>query len=139
MNILVSACLLGINCRYDGGCVYSDKVEKLKEKYCLIPVCPEQLGGLSTPRIPASFEGERLITEDGVNVTKNFKKGAGEVLKIAKMFNVKRAIFKEKSPSCGVNKIYERKNGKNILISGSGITTKLLRVNNIEVISSEIL
>ena len=137
--ILVSACLLGINCRYDGGSKYCEKINKLSEKYCIIPVCPEQLGGLPTPRTPASFVNNRLFSHTGNDVTEYFERGARETLKISKLFGVKKAVFKEKSPSCGVNKVYFRISGKDVLKSGSGITTQLLKKNGIDIISEEVL
>ncbi len=130
--ILISACLLGINCRYDGTnspLLLAKKLIKRYEKECLIPVCPEQLGGLPTPRTEAEIRGKDVIDKSGRGVTREFKKGAKEVLKIAKLFGAKKAVLKEKSPSCGVKLIY--KNGK--LVKGQGITTRLLKDNGIEV------
>jgi uncharacterized protein YbbK (DUF523 family) len=114
--IIISACLLGIKCRYDGK-ILKRKVKVSKEK--CIPVCPEQLGGFSTPRLKVKLNDKgRAINEKGKDVTKNFQIGANEVIKIAKLFNVKKAILKSNSPSCGVN----------------GITTKKLKKARIKVI-----
>lgn len=97
--IIISACLLGIKCRYDGK-ILKRKVKLSKEK--CIPVCPEQLGGLSTPRLKVKLYAKcKAIDEKGRDVTKNFQIGANEVLKIAKFFRVKKAILKSNSPSCG--------------------------------------
>lgn len=133
MNILVSACLLGIACRYDGKSKPNDKVIGLKEKYNLIPVCPESLGGLPSPRKPSEISGDNVISEDGSDVTVQYNKGAAETLKIAKLFDCKIAVMKEKSPSCGNGKIH---NGKfdGGLIDGDGITVRLLKENGIRVL-----
>ncbi|MFZ2193768.1 MAG: DUF523 domain-containing protein [Candidatus Moraniibacteriota bacterium] len=133
---LCSACLLGINCRYNGEAKPNKKVLELLEKEVLIPVCPEQLGGLPIPRGPYELKDGRVVTNDGKDVTKEFQKGAKEVLKIAKLFNVKEAILKQKSPSCGCGQIYDGTfSGK--IISGYGITTDLLRKNGIKIVSGD--
>jgi len=140
--IIVSACLLGINCKYDGRNNYNkDVIDKVSEQGA-IPVCPEQLGGCPTPRIPCEIVGgtgkdvldgkAKVITADGRDVTDNLIKGANEVLRIAKMAGVSKAILKSKSPSCGCNKIYDGSfSGK--LIDGRGVTAELLKRNGIEV------
>lgn len=134
MNILVSACLLGLKCRYDGKEVSNLEVLKIKEKYSLIPVCPEQLGGLSTPRPPAEIKNARVINNKNKDVTEEYKKGAEEALKLAKIFDCKYAILKERSPSCGYGQIYDGTfSGK--LIPGKGITAELLIKNGIKVIA----
>ncbi|KPJ57182.1 purine nucleoside phosphorylase [Parcubacteria bacterium DG_74_2] len=133
---LCSTCLLGINCRYDGKSKPNKKVLKLAKKEVLIPVCPEQFGGLPTPRESAEQKGKRVITKSGKDVTRYFKKGAREVLKIVKLFKVKEAILKQRSPSCGSGKIYDGTfSGK--IIKGDGVTTALLKKNKIKVISEE--
>ena len=136
-KILISACLLGINCKYNGGNNYNEElINKLKNKYELIPICPEIYGGLTTPRKPSEIIENRVVNIDNEDVTDNYKKGALETLKTAKILNVHKAILKSKSPSCGKGQIY---NGEfnNTLIEGNGITTKLLLENNIEVISDK--
>lgn len=138
---LVSACLLGINCKYDGKNNRNEKIIRLLETgEILIPVCPEQLGGLGTPRLPSQKLGGGVyakINEDAVqDVTACFKKGAEEVLKIAKLFGVKEAILKQRSPSCGSGKIYDG-HFSGTVIEGDGITTTLLKKNGIKVISEE--
>lgn len=134
--IICSACLLGIVCRYDGKSKSNKKVLRLSKKEILIPVCPEQLSGLTTPREPAEQKCGKVITLSGKDVTKNFQKGAKEVLKIAKLFGVKEAILKQRSPSCGSGQIYDGTFSKQI-IKGDGITAKLLKKNRIKVLSEE--
>lgn len=127
--ILISACLLGINSRYNGtNAIFEDLLKRYSDKI-LIPVCPEQLGGLPTPRPKAEIHSDKIIDENGRDVTKEFLKGANEVLKIAKLFDVKKALFKEKSPSCGVKFIY--RNGK--IVNGTGVTARMLKDNGIDV------
>ncbi|WP_459076784.1 2-thiouracil desulfurase family protein [Herbivorax alkaliphila] len=138
---LVSACLLGVDCKYNGKNNLNDMFVKLINKYEFIPVCPEQLGGLSTPRPRAeivcknSIESTtRVVRENGEDVTEHFINGAEQTLKIAKLLKIKKAVLKEKSPSCGVHKIYDGSfSGK--LLNGSGVTTKFLKKNGISVFS----
>lgn len=136
--IFVSACLVGINCKYNGGNNFNEKILNLVKEKKAIPICPEQLGGLPTPRVPVELkviDGKTYaINKEGKDVTNNFVKGADEVLKLAKELNIKQAILQPRSPSCGVGKIYSGNfDGK--LIDGDGILVKLLKENNIEVIS----
>jgi len=133
---LCSACLLGINCRYDGKIIPNDEVIRLAKKEILIPVCPEQLGGLSTPRESAEQKGEKVITILGVDVTRNFIKGAEQVLILAQIYGIKEAILKQESPSCGCGRIYDG-TFSNRLIQGDGVTTILLKKNKIKVITEE--
>lgn len=134
--IVVSACLVGVNCRYSGGSNdHQGVIDYLKDRQW-VPVCPEQLGGLMTPRFPAeieSGEGEDVLkgmgkvkTKDGEDVTKAFVKGAEETLKITKLVGAKEAILKEGSPSCGSCMIYDG-TFQHQRKSGSGVTTALLR------------
>jgi len=133
---LCSACLLGIKCRYDGKSARNRKVIMLLKTETLIPVCPEQLGGLPTPREPAEIRGEKVFTRSGKDVTENFKRGAKEVLKIAKLYGIKEAIMKQGSPSCGSGRIYDGTfSGKTI--KGDGITAAMLKENGIKVITDE--
>ena len=104
MKILVSACLLGIDCKYNGKNNKNGKIIELLKDHELIPVCPEIMGGLPTPRIPAEIHQNKVIAKDGKDVTKQYQKGAKETLKIAKLYNCHIAILKEKSPSCGCGK-----------------------------------
>jgi len=133
---LCSACLLGINCRYDGKIIPNDEVIRLAKKEILIPVCPEQLGGLSTPRESAEQKGEKVITILGVDVTRNFIKGAEQVLILAQIYGIKEAILKQESPSCGCGRIYDG-TFSNRLIQGDGVTTILLKKNKIKVITEQ--
>lgn len=131
-NILVSACLLGVSCRYDGKSKPNENVISLKDRYNIIPVCPEIMGGLPTPRTASEIQGCQVVMGDGTNVTKEYWKGAEEVLRLCRLFGCKRAVLKEKSPSCGCGKVYDGTfSGK--LIDGNGITAKLLMENGIEV------
>lgn len=131
-NILVSACLLGVSCRYDGKSKPNENVISLKDRYNIIPVCPEIMGGLPTPRKASEIQGSQVVMDDGTNVTKEYRKGAEEVLRLCRLFGCKRAVLKEKSPSCGCGKVYDGTfSGK--LIDGNGITAKLLMENGIEV------
>ncbi len=133
MNILVSACLLGVNCRYDGKGKFIEQLDALKEKHHLIPICPEIFGGLETPRQPAEKIKDKIITKTGKDVTNNYKKGANEVLKLAKFYDCQLAILKERSPSCGCGKIYDG-TFSGTLTDGNGITAQLLIENGIAVI-----
>jgi len=131
-NILISACLLGETCRYDGrGCLAPD-IEKLKAKYNLIPICPEVLGGLATPRNPAEQKFGKVFDNQGNDVTNAFVSGAQQCLEIARKHNCKIAILKSKSPSCGFGQIYDGTFSRR-LVSGNGITAKLLHGNGIKI------
>lgn len=133
-KILVSSCLLGLNCKYDGGNNYSKEVEEFLENYDVIPICPEIMGGLPTPRVCAERCGDKVITNDGKDVTKQFKKGAEECLFLAKKYDVKKALLKSKSPSCGSEKIYDG-TFSHTLMDGNGVTAALLKDNGIEIIT----
>ena len=133
---LCSACLLGLSCRYDGKSKPNEKVINLAAKETLIPICPEQLGGLSTPRKPAEQKNGQVITEDGDDVSINFESGAKQVLELAKLYDIKSAILKQRSPSCGCGQIYDGTFSRTI-IEGDGITTKLLKENGIEVLTED--
>lgn len=134
--ILVSACLCGINCKYNGTNNYNEKIFNLVKDGNAIPICPEQLGGLSTPRIPSEIKNNRVINKEGIDVTDNFKKGANEVLELCKKLNITKVILKSKSPSCGKGLIYSGNfDGK--LVEGNGILADILLKNNIEVINSD--
>ncbi len=138
--IIISACLCGCNCKYNGGNNENEQCVKLFKEGKAVLICPEQLGGMTTPRLPAEIS-ERdkkvlVINKDGENVTNFFEKGAEESLKIAKLVNANVAILKEGSPSCGSNYIYDGKFSKN-KIKGEGLTAKLFRKNGIKVFSEE--
>jgi uncharacterized protein YbbK (DUF523 family) len=134
--IIVSACLAGIQCRYDGAGKPNEIVMRLLSEGQAIPVCPEQLGGLPTPREPAEIIGERVLRKDGVDLTEEFTKGAQEGLRLAQMSGAKTAILKARSPSCGCGKIYDGSfSGK--LADGNGIFAELCKKNGIEVKTEE--
>ena len=131
-RILVSACLLGVNCRYKGDGQKLEGIEMLMELAELIPVCPEILGGLPTPRVQAERQGEKVVMRDGTDVTAQFHRGAKEALGLAKLFGVKYALLKERSHSCGAGEIYDGSftGGK---IAGDGVTAELLKKNGVAV------
>lgn len=133
---LCSACLLGINSKYDGKAKADKRVTKLLEKEVLIPVCPETLGGCPTPREDSAIKNGRVFTLTGKDETDLYRRGAREVLKIAKLYKIKEAILKQRSPSCGSGQIYDGLSSKKI-IKGDGICTALLKKNKIKVISEE--
>lgn len=135
-KILVSACLLGIDCKYSGGNNLNEKVLEYIKNYEVIPVCPEIMGGLSTPRPSSERIGDKVLNNQGTDVTNEYTKGALETLKLAKLFNVKKALLKAKSPSCGKGKIYDG-TFTSTLIDGNGVTVDLLESNGIEVISEQ--
>lgn len=132
MKLLVSACLLGVPCRYDGQSKMHDGVCALLEKYTLIPFCPEIYGGLATPRPAAERQGERVVTCDGDDVTAQYRKGAEEALRLCRLYGCEAALLKERSPSCGHGVIH---NGlfDGGLTEGDGITAALLLQNGIPV------
>ncbi len=134
MKLLISGCLLGLACRYDGESrpLPKELLKALEQKFHLIPVCPEQLGGLSTPRNPAERVGERVISNAGKDVTGEYQKGAEEVLRLAKLLDCRIAILKEKSPACGNGWIYDGSFQKK-LIPGDGVATELFKKNGVRV------
>lgn len=135
-RVLVSACLLGMNCRYCGGGCEDERAAELLAQYCLLPVCPEQLGGLPTPREPDEILNGRVIGRSGQDNTEAFELGAREALRAAKLFNCRFALLKERSPSCGSNVIYDGSfTGRRI--AGAGVTARLLAAEGIKVFSEE--
>lgn len=131
-KILVSACLLGENCKYSGGNNKNDEVIALGDSFELIPVCPECFGGLTIPRLPSEIKGGRAYAKDGEDVTDAFVSGAEQTLYIAKETNAPCAVLKENSPSCGFGKIYDGTFSGN-KIDGNGITAQLLFDNEIQI------
>ena len=127
-------CLLGEPCRYDGKSVPLNGtiIEKLKEKYTLVTVCPEQEGGLPTPRIPAERQGENVVRRDGVDVTAEYRKGAEVALSLCRRFGISIALMKAKSPSCGAGRIYDG-TFSGTLTDGDGVTVSLLSGNGIKI------
>ncbi|HML67136.1 MAG TPA: DUF523 domain-containing protein [Clostridia bacterium] len=134
--ILISACLLGVPCRYDGTGTGDKRILSLAETHHLVPVCPEQLGGLPTPRPPAERHDTRVLTRDERDVTAAFARGAEETLRLAKLFSCRIAILKSNSPSCGSGQIYDGCFcGR--LIPGDGMTAALLKAEGLTVLSEK--
>lgn len=133
-NLLVSACLLGNKCKYDGGTntLPTEILKALREKYNLIPVCPETSGGLPIPRIPSERREGRVMNKAAEDVTEQYQKGAKHALILAERYGCKKALFKEKSPSCGSGRIYDG-SFTHRLVSGDGVTSELLKKNGIEI------
>jgi len=141
VKILVSACLLGLPTRYDLLSKPYNKVLKLLEKHVIIPVCPEQLGGLGTPRPPSEIQGgrgwngkEKVINAEGEDVTENFVRGAKLTVRIAKLLKVDLVILKSRSPSCGIHEVYDGTfTGR--LVKGSGVTAWFLKKEGFHIIN----
>lgn len=135
MNILISACLLGVYCRYDGQRKQYEAVQPLlhHKKIHLIPICPEQAGGLATPRRAAERQGEKVVTCDEQDVTQAYQQGAEQALYLAQLFHCPYAVLKEKSPSCGSGVIYDGTFTRT-LQQGDGVTAALLRRHGVIVI-----
>ena len=134
MTILVSACLLGVACRYDGASRPNERVLALAREHTLIPLCPEQLGGLPTPRIPSEYDGQRVLNRAGEDVTEAFRRGALECVRLARLLQADLVILKDKSPSCGVGLRYSgRFDGT--LTEGDGVTAEQLKEAGIPLIS----
>ena len=139
MEYIVSACLAGVGCRYHGGHCETPEIRQLVAEGHALPVCPEQLGGLPTPRIPAEIVGDGgeavlkkkalVLDKENREVTPAFIRGAEETCKLARLIGAKKAILKERSPSCGVTQICRGEE----TIAGEGVTCFLLRTNGIHV------
>ena len=132
MRLLISACLLGVCCRYDGASKPHPLAMELAKEHELIPVCPEQLGGLATPRPPAERQGERILAKTGLDVTKQYGRGAEEALKLCRLLDCEAAVLKERSPSCGSGEIYDGTFTKT-LKKGDGVTAEYLKERGIKV------
>ena len=132
MKLLVSACLLGVACRYDGKAKAHEGVISLREKHTLIPFCPEVYGGLPTPRPASERRGERVFIQKGDEVTEQFCRGAEETLRLCRLYGCEAALLKERSPSCGHGVIH---NGQfdGGLVPGNGVTAEWLLQNGIAV------
>ena len=128
----VSACLCGFPCRYDGKSKPDERIKALYEEGRALPVCPEKLGGLTTPRTPCEIINGRVISSDGEDRTNEYLLGSQKVLELCKKHGIKKAILKQNSPSCGSSHIYEG-TFSGTLIEGEGCLTALLRKNGIEV------
>lgn len=132
MRLLVSACLLGTCCRYDGASKAHPLAAQLAERHTLVPVCPEQLGGLPTPRPPAERRGALVVTREGADVTEQYRRGAEEALRLCRLLGCEAAVLKERSPSCGRGRIYDG-TFSGALVPGSGVTAELLLSHGIPV------
>ena len=133
-TLLISACLMGANCKYNGGnnALPEQTLAALRRRYRLVPVCPEAAGGLPTPRTPSERRGERVITRDGRDVTAEFHRGAELAGRLAERFGASLALLKSNSPSCGSGTIYDGSfSGK--LICGDGITAEYLKNKNLSI------
>ena len=134
--LAVSNCLLGVNCKYNGGNNYSEKLVSFLKGKDYIVLCPEVMGGLKVPRVPCEIVGERVLSKEGEDFTKEYKKGAEISLALCKEHNVDTAILQTRSPSCGCGLIYDG-TFTNTKIKGDGITARLLKENGINVINIE--
>lgn len=134
MKYLISACLLGDNVKYNGGNNLNNIAKLLYDKGLAFSICPEVLGGLKTPRVPAEIVNGKVIDKEGIDVTKEYEIGANKSLRYALENNIKIAILQARSPSCGSKQIYDGSHTGS-LIKGQGKTTELLRKNGIEVIT----
>ena len=133
MKILVSACLLGLRCRYDGQSRPNAAVLALREKHQLIPCCPEQLGGLPTPRNPSEWQGERIVNRKGEDVTAQYRRGGEEAVMLARTLGCELAILKERSPACGSREIYDG-SFSGVLIPSMGSAARALEAAGIPVL-----
>ena len=138
MRILVSACLLGVRCRYDGSSKPCQAVMDLGKAHELFPVCPEQLGGLPTPRIPAEIRGQRVMTRDNRDVSAEYGKGAEEAARLYRLLRCDCAILKARSPSCGCGQVYDG-SFSGTLVPGDGIAARKLKAMGIPVTTEESL
>ena len=135
-TVLVSACLLGVCCRYDGESKPNADVIALRDRFVLLPICPEEDGGLPTPRTPSERVGDKVLMRDGRDVTKNYMKGAELALERARTFGCTAAILKARSPSCGKGKIYDG-SFSGALTDRDGVTAELLASHGIKVYTEE--
>ena len=144
--LIVSACLAGVRCRHDGRSKPDPRIVELARQGRAVLVCPEQLGGLPTPREPANLITDpgtgpmpRVVTTSGADVTENFRRGAEETLRIAELTGARRAILKERSPSCGTGQVWQvaPADAGPRLAPGRGITARLLAERGLELFSEE--
>ncbi len=138
-KLLISSCLLGISSRYDGKrkrAINDEELSLLVAQFELVPFCPEVYGGLPTPRIPSERVGAEVVMKDGTRVTENYNRGAKEALELCRLLGIKKALLKEKSPSCGKGQIYDG-TFTGTLVFGNGVCTDLLLEAGIEVFSEK--
>ena len=136
MVILVSACLLGENCKYNGGNNRNERVLRYVQGHEVIPVCPEVLGGLPCPRKPVEWVGERVLTRDGADCTENFRIGVQRALEVIADQQVDLAILQSRSPTCGVKQIYDG-TFSGVRIDGQGALAKALAAQGIPLMDAE--
>ena len=138
MRLLISACLLGEPCRYDGASkpLPDEKLDALLREHTLIPVCPEQLGGLPTPRTPSERQGDRVVMRDGTDVTAQYEKGAAVVCALAAQTGAEAALLKARSPSCGRGEIYDG-TFTGTRTPGDGVTAEALKRAGVPVYTEE--
>ena len=135
-TLLVSACLLGLKCRYDGGDKYRPEAVRLMELYDLVPVCPELLGGMPVPRTPAEIRGGRVVSSDGEDRTELFGRGARLTLELARKFGARRALLKSGSPSCGRDAVYDGTfSGRKV--AGKGVAAAMLEAAGLTVLQEQ--
>lgn len=131
--ILISACLLGCACRYDGKSKPHPLAQELARHGLVVPVCPEQLGGLPTPRAPSEQRSGGVVSADGADVTAQYRRGAEEALRLAALYGCTTAVLKERSPSCGSGQIYDG-SFSGTLTDGWGTAAALLREHGVRVV-----
>ncbi len=136
VKYIVSACLSGEKCRYDGKCNYNERVAELVREGWATLICPEVMGGLTTPRFPCEIVGDRVINNKGKDKTSEFKYGAEQALALAQRLGIKKAILKSKSPSCGIDEIYDGSFSDKV-VAGQGVTAKLLEESNLKLYSDK--
>lgn len=136
MNILVSACLLGCACRYDGGSKPCAAVRALAARHTLIPVCPEIYGGLPTPRTPCEIVGGRVLSKDGADRTDAYRRGASEALRLAGALGCRAALLKARSPACGSGEVYDG-SFSGTLTAGDGVAAAALSAAGIAVFGED--
>lgn len=132
-TVLISACLMGCNTRYSGDGKQLAELDALMEKYHLVPVCPEQLGGLTTPRLPSEQQDGRVVNNAGTDVTEQFTRGACEAVRLAKLYGCRLAILKERSPSCGFGTIYDGTFSGHFR-AGNGVAADMLAKEGVKIV-----
>lgn len=133
-NLLISACLLGADCKYSGGSnrLPDAQLRRLREKYRLVPVCPETAGGLPIPRQPSERLGDKVVSKLGADVTGEFNKGGETALELSRRFGCKKALLKENSPSCGSGRIYDG-SFTGTLTEGDGVAAEMLKAEGVTI------
>ncbi len=136
-TLLISACLMGCNCKYNGGnnALPPEALAALRERYRLIPVCPEAAGGLPTPHVPSERRGGSVVTRDGRDVTAAFRRGAEIAGMLAERYGARLALLKSGSPSCGSGAVYDG-SFTGTLTPGDGVTAEYLKSKNLIIFSN---